>query len=400
MKTFVQFGAGNIGRSFIGRLFAEAGYEVVFVDVDRTLLALLNERRSYPVVVKQNERPDTTYLVQGIRAIDGRDAQAVIEAIVSADIVATSVGQRALQSIFPALADALVARKARACPPLDLIIAENMRSGAALFRQHLSALLPADFDLETQLGLVETSIGKMVPIMPLEALAADPLQLFTEPYDTLIVDRKAFRLALPSLNGLKAVNNIGAWVDRKLFLHNLSHAALAYLGYQADPTLIYCWQAMRIPSVVTAVREALAQSSAALAHAYPDDLTMSELADHSDDLLNRYRNRALGDTLHRVGRDLCRKLARDDRLVGACLLAARQDLPFTRIIPAIQAALQFSAPDEHGNVGAADRQFLDAVAERGGQAILSEVANLSPERPIDRRFLEACFGDKFSSSSQ
>lgn len=398
MKRFVQFGAGNIGRSFIGRLFAEAGYEVIFVDVDHRLLALLNERHSYPVVVKQNERPDTTFLVQGIRAIDGRDEPAVIEALVGADIVATSVGQRALQSIYPALAAALVARKAQARPPLDLIIAENLRAGAALFRQHLSALLPADIDLETQLGLVETSIGKMVPIMPLEALAADPLQLFTEPYDTLIVDRNAFRLALPTLNGLKAVKHIGAWVDRKLFLHNLSHAALAYLGYQADPTLIYCWQAMAIPSVVTAVREALAQSSAALAQAYPDELTMSELADHSEDLLNRYRNRALGDTLHRVGRDLCRKLARDDRLVGACLLAARQDLPFDRIIPAIEAALVFSAPDEHGNLTASDRQFLDAVATRGAPAVLSEVADLRPERPIDRRVLVACFGEEIGAS--
>ena len=29
----VMFGAGNIGRGFIGQLFSESGYEVVFVDV-------------------------------------------------------------------------------------------------------------------------------------------------------------------------------------------------------------------------------------------------------------------------------------------------------------------------------------------------------------------------------
>ena len=70
MKTFVQFGAGNIGRSFIARLFASAGYAPVFVDVDPTLIALLNARGAYPVVVKKNDGPDETLLVEGVRVID------------------------------------------------------------------------------------------------------------------------------------------------------------------------------------------------------------------------------------------------------------------------------------------------------------------------------------------
>ena len=391
MKTFVQFGAGNIGRSFIGRLFAEAGYEVIFIDVDPRLIALLNERRSYPVIVKQNDRPDEVRLIQGVRAIDGRDTRAVIGAVATADTIATSVGQRALQSIFPALAAALLVRKSHGRPPLDVIIAENLRAGAAFFRQNLSEQLPDDFDLAAHLGLVETSIGKMVPIMPLEALQADPLQLFAEPYDTLIVDRRGFLREVPPLAGLKAVDNIAAWVDRKLFLHNMSHASLAYLGYQADPALRYCWQAMEIPAVVEAVRGALLQSAAALARAYPDDLAPAELAEHAEDLLNRYRNRALGDTLHRVGRDLGRKLARDDRLIGACLLAARYGLPFDRIVPPIHAALKFAAPDENGRMGPADHDFLDAVAKRGARAVLTEIAKLDPAQALDRQVLDACF---------
>ena len=243
-KTFVQFGAGNIGRSFIGRLFAEAGYRVVFIDVDSRLVSLLNERRSYPVVVKQNDRPDQIRLIGGVSAIDGRDRAAVIDVLTQADGMATSVGQRGLQAVLPLLAAALELRAANNAPPLDVIIAENLRSAAAWFRQNLRPLLPEGFDLDSRLGLVETSIGKMVPIMPQDALNEDPLQLFAEPYDTLIVDRLGFRREVPALAGLKPVNNIAAWVDRKLFLHNMSHAALAYLGYQANPALTCCWQAM------------------------------------------------------------------------------------------------------------------------------------------------------------
>ena len=390
-KTFVQFGAGNIGRSFIGRLFAEAGYRVVFIDVDSRLVSLLNERRSYPVVVKQNDRPDQVRLIGGVSAIDGRDREAVIDVLTQADGMATSVGQRGLQAVLPLLAAALELRAANNAPPLDLIIAENLRSGAAWFRQNLGPLLPEGFDLDSRLGLVETSIGKMVPIMPQDALNEDPLQLFAEPYDTLIVDRLGFRREVPALAGLKPVNNIAAWVDRKLFLHNMSHAALAYLGYQANPALIYCWQAMELPAVVDAVRAALLQSAAALNRAYPDDLSQEELAAHADDLLNRYRNRALGDTLHRVGRDLGRKLAREDRLIGACLLAAKHGLPFDSLVPPIRAALKFAAPDEQGRVGEADQRILQAVAERGPRAVLCEIAGLDAGQSIDQRVLQACF---------
>lgn len=390
-KTFVQFGAGNIGRSFIGRLFAEAGYRVVFIDVDSRLVSLLNERRSYPVVVKQNDRPDQVRLIGGVSAIDGRDREAVIDVLTQADGMATSVGQRGLQAVLPLLAAALALRAANNAPPLDLIIAENLRSGAAWFRQNLGPLLPEGFDLDSRLGLVETSIGKMVPIMPQDALNEDPLQLFAEPYDTLIVDRLGFRREVPALAGLKPVNNIAAWVDRKLFLHNMSHAALAYLGYQANPALIYCWQAMELPAVVDAVRAALLQSAAALNRAYPDDLSQEELAAHADDLLNRYRNRALGDTLHRVGRDLGRKLAREDRLIGACLLAAKHGLPFDSLVPPIRAALKFAAPDEQGRVGEADQRILQAVAERGPRAVLCEIAGLDAGQSMDQRVLEACF---------
>ena len=187
------------------------------------------------------------------------------------------------------------------------------------------------------------------------------------------------------------MNNITAWVDRKLFLHNMSHAALAYLGYQANPALTYCWQAMELPAVVDAVRAALLQSAAALNRAYPDDLSQEELAAHADDLLNRYRNRALGDTLHRVGRDLGRKLAREDRLIGACLLAAKHGLPFDSLVPPIRAALKFAAPDEQGRVGEADQRILQAVAERGPRAVLGEIAGLDAGQSMDQRVLEACF---------
>ena len=52
-KKIVIFGAGKIGRSFIGQLFGQAGYQVVFIDNDRELVENLDRRKSYTVVIRE-----------------------------------------------------------------------------------------------------------------------------------------------------------------------------------------------------------------------------------------------------------------------------------------------------------------------------------------------------------
>jgi mannitol-1-phosphate 5-dehydrogenase len=42
MGKLVQWGAGNIGRSFVGQIFAKNGWEVTFVDVDAKLIQVLS----------------------------------------------------------------------------------------------------------------------------------------------------------------------------------------------------------------------------------------------------------------------------------------------------------------------------------------------------------------------
>lgn len=386
---FVQFGAGNIGRSFIGRLFCAAGYETVFVDVDPGLVARLNFSAAYRVVVKANDRPDLALEVGPVRAVNGRDAEAVRQEIREASYAATSVGLAGLPSVIGAMAPGLLDRRATGKPPLDIVIAENLRSGAAFFRAELGRRLGSGEDIDSLVGLVETSIGKMVPIMPKAALEADPLQLFAEPYDTLIVDARGWKGQAPLLPGLKLVDNIGAWVDRKLFVHNLGHAATAYLGWRAEPGITYIWQALEVPGVAEAVRAAMMESAQALSAVYPADLALPELEDHVDDLLSRFRNRALGDTVHRVGRDLARKLARDDRLVGACLLAARQGLAYGHIAAATRAALSFKAPDEAGEIFRLDRDFHARWAGANLATILAGACGLDSSDLLDAKVARA-----------
>ena len=394
----VQFGAGNIGRSFIGQLFSRGGYEVVFVDIDTALIEKLNSEGEYRVVIKRNDRPDEILTIRGVRGVDGGDTDRVAGEIADASYISTSVGKGALPHIMPVIARGLRLRGERggATPgtgrrPLDIIIAENIRNGADFFRTSLAEHLPEDFPWGA-VGLVETSIGKMVPIMREEDLKYDPLWVFSEEYNTLIIDRHGFSSPLPDVPGLKPVENITAYVDRKLFVHNLGHAAAAYLGYRKNPEWDYIWEPLEDSEVYAETKRAMEEAAAALHAEYPADLELRDLKDHIDDLLHRFRNRALGDTIYRVGRDLRRKLGKEDRLVGAMLLAEKHSLPYTGIAEAARAAFSFRKGDENGKLFPGDRDFADSIYPKGLGHVLREVCGLDETLPgegaVMRKLLE------------
>ena len=225
-------------------------------------------------------------------------------------------------------------------------------------------------------GLVETSIGKMVPIMTKADLSEDPLALHAEEYNTLILDRKGFKNKVPEFPEIKAVENVAAWVDRKLFIHNLGHAASAYLGFIKYPSRELIADVLEDDQVELQVRKAMTEAAAALLSEYPDDFTNKDLSDHIDDLLFRFKNRALGDTVFRVGRDLSRKLGRDDRILGAARLCIKHNLPYNEIIIIFYSALKFSAINQAGETFGSDVIFLKEFRKMGIQKALIELCGL------------------------
>jgi mannitol-1-phosphate 5-dehydrogenase len=371
---FVQFGGGNIGRSFIGALFSRASWEVIFIDVDPVLVSRLNQERYYRVVIKRDGKADEIRNIGPVRAVDGRDIDTVSAEIAGADIAATSVGKGALPRVLPVLARGLEKRFTQAPErPLDIIIAENDRTAPDLFREVLTRELGPEYPFSRLVGLVETSIGKMVPLMRKEDLAEDPLRLFAEEYETLILDKRGFKGPLPEIQGLYPVEPIEAFVDRKLFVHNLGHAAAAYLGYQKDPGEPFIYGALKLEGVEKGVRAAMNEAVNALALEYPGSYSRQDLLDHIEDLIARFKNSALGDTVHRVGRDLRRKLSREDRLVGAMRLCAKHQVPFGAIAAVYKAALNFAAADEKGFIFPADAQFRSEFIPAGGTIQLAEI---------------------------
>lgn len=356
-KKLILFGAGKIGRSFIGQLFSRGGYEVVFIDVYKPVIDEINRRKNYNVIIKSDK--EEVINIKNIRGVYAGDEIKVVDEVATAGIVAVSVGLNGLSSIFPLLAKGLQARlKTELAGPLDIIIAENMRNADNYFHTELEKLLPADFPFDQMVGLIETSIGKMVPIMQKKDIEEDMLQIFAEPYNTLILNRKAFKNPIPEIKGLAPRDNMKAWVDRKLFIHNLGHAAAAYIGHLSNPGFIYIYEALAQKDVYDRVLAAMVQSAGILLKKYPDEFTAKDLNDHIEDLLERFQNKALGDTLFRVGCDLMRKLGPEDRLAGAIRSAIDNDLPYDKILFALVCGCHFRAKDESGNLLREDKDFI------------------------------------------
>lgn len=376
VRKIVIFGAGKIGRSFIGQLFGIGGYKVVFVDVDPEIVARLNSQGCFRVIIKGEK--DEEIIVRNVQAISAFDIQKVVEAVSTAGILAVSVGKNALEKVIPVIAAGLELRYSQNfnCP-LDIIIAENMREAGDFMKEQLIKNLPSDFPIEKLVGLVETSIGKMVPIMTLVELEKDPLLVYAEPYNTLILDGKGFKSPIPDIKGLAPKSNIKAWVDRKAFIHNLGHATASYYGFYRHPAAVYMYEILDDIEVFRYTREVMLQSADILKTAYPLDFTTVDLEDHIDDLIFRFRNKALQDTIFRVGQDLVRKLSIDDRFMGSINLAVQYRKPYDMILKAMSYGLCFRAKDEAGNNFPSDITFLSSL-EKNFELTLMELLGYDP----------------------
>ena len=225
--------------------------------------------------------------------------------------------------------------------------------------------------------------------MPIAELEKDPLVVFAEPYNTLILDGKGFKLPIPEIKGLAPKSNIKAWVDRKAFIHNLGHATAAYYGYSKYPDAVYMYEILDDREVLQFTRSVMLQSAEILKAAYPGEFTDADLEDHIDDLIHRFRNKALQDTVFRVGQDLTRKLSYDDRFMGAIHLAMQYGNPYNLILQAMSYGLSFRAEDEAGNCFPSDINFHDSLT-KDFKSTMTGLQGYDPVRdlPVIRKLKE------------
>jgi mannitol-1-phosphate 5-dehydrogenase len=383
----VHFGAGNIGRGFVGLLLHEAGYEVVFADVNAELIDALANADSYRVQLVGEESQTKT--VTGFRAINSAtEEDALVAEIATADVVTTAVGPRILRFVAPVIAKGLAAR-AQDASPLAVMACENAIGASDLLAAELLDGLPDDAArdrLGARAVFANTAVDRIVPAQAPDA----GIDVTVETFYEWVVDRTPFGGREPVIPGAHFVDALGPYIERKLFTVNTGHATVAYTGFLQGATTIS--EAIGIPAVREAAEAALRETSAALSAKH--GLSEDDLAAYRAKILGRFANPYLVDEVTRVGREPLRKLGRNDRFVGpASDYAEHVGGTPSALLEAIGAALRFDVPEDSQSVelqqlldeGDAGDIVVEVMGVEAGEALYEPLVQAVASAQQDRR---------------
>ncbi|ENM3849287.1 mannitol-1-phosphate 5-dehydrogenase [Vibrio cholerae] len=334
-KNAVHFGAGNIGRGFIGKLLADADIAVTFADVNEPLVDQLSHQQEYKVKVVGSECKMET--VSHVTAVNSA-SEALIERIIKTDLVTTAVGPTVLDIIAKTIAKGLSARFAAGnTQPLNIIACENMVRGTTHLKQQVYQFLTTEEQQQADIlvGFVDSAVDRIVP--PLQAANDDPLEVTVESFSEWIVDEQQFKGEIPQIEGMEKTDNLMAFVERKLFTLNTGHCITAYLGCLKGHRTIR--EAIEDPSIEVQVKQAMQESGEVLIRRYGFDRALHNA--YIEKILTRFANPYLVDEVDRVGRQPLRKLGANDRLIKPLLGTIEYGLPNSMLLKGIAAALKY-----------------------------------------------------------
>ncbi len=369
MKKAMMIGAGNIGRGFIGQLLENAGFHVVFADVNPDVIREINRRQGYTVHIMDEQCTDIP--VSNISGIEF-DGAGWTEEFKDCDLVATAVGLSALPKAAHGIAKGIVARKAVGCDvPLNVIACENaVRATTILKRAVYRHLSPSEQQYcEQYVGFPDCTVDRIVPAVKCN----HPIDVAVERHFEWILDNNGIRGVVPPIPGMTLAENLQAYIERKLYLLNCGHAISAYLGYQKGYETIR--EAIQNPEINGMVKGALLESGRFLNRKF--GFNPSEQALYVDSVLKRFMNPYLADGITRVARDPIRKLSPDDRLVKPAVSAMSNGYDVPHLMIGIVAALCYDNP--------ADEQSctLQSMLTRSGvENTLKQISGIDSIEPI------------------
>ncbi|MCL6633988.1 MAG: mannitol-1-phosphate 5-dehydrogenase [Alicyclobacillus herbarius] len=371
----VHFGAGNIGRGFIGQLLHQSGYDLVFADVAEGLVEEINRRGRYRVCIVGDTLQ--TEWVDGVRAVRLNSGECVDD-VVMADIITTAVGVGNLSAVADVLAEAIRRRAAAGHVNVQNVLAcENALYATQQLKEAVFAKLNDSLRqfAETYIGFANVAVDRIAPNHRPDT-NTEPLDAYVEPFFEWDIERSALRGNL-RIQGAHLVDELGPYLERKLFLLNGAHAILAYVGYLYGCRTID--EAAAHPAAAAVAQGAQAEVIAAMARKHAATFSANDLITYADKAFVRFRNPYLGDETVRVGRDPIRKLGPNDRLVAPLQLCQRYDLPFDHMVTGIAAGYRFDYP---GDPEA--EQLQKMIREQGLAATIRVVSGIEDSRVSSR----------------
>ena len=362
----LHFGAGKIGRGFIGALLRQSGYAVTFVDAQADVVDAINRHGGYSVHIVGTV--PTVEHIEGVTALHS-GSEEVVERFADADVVTTAVSMNRLGDVAKIVARGLERRAALGVvKPLNIICCENGIRATS----RLSALVAEIVNLNAVgegVGFVDCCVDRIVPIIAMENL----LDVAVEPYFEWCVDNKSVVGELGNLPATHFVDDIDGYIFRKLFTLNTAHCTTAYLGALKDYRFIH--QAVADESIRKIVEGVMGECSRMVVKKY--GFAPDEQSAYCRKVLERFANPHLGDTVRRVAGDPIRKLSPPLYFSTPIATLLQQGESIHHLMWAVAAALHFRATDD-----AQSMQIAEMVASDGVENTVREICKIDDNAVI------------------
>lgn len=229
--------------------------------------------------------------------------------------------------------------------------------------------------MDEYVGFPDCAVDRIVPPVKSENF----IDVVVESYFEWDVERSGFRGEIPEIPGMSLVDDLMAYIERKLFTLNTGHCITAYLGkLRGLPTID---KAIADPDVFATVYAAMQESGAGLIKKHGFDA--EKHAAYIDKIIGRFKNPYLQDDVTRVGRERLRKLSPTDRLIKPLTNAAGYGLPVGHLITGVGAALRYDNPEDKQSV-----ELQAKIKEKGVRAAAAEVTGLANEGLLEAIVVE------------
>lgn len=368
MKKAVHFGAGNIGRGFIGQILFENDFAIDFVDVNDKIIDALNERHAYEIEIAEDGKRHIA--VSNVSGINNKDnPQAVVEAVAHADLITTAIGPNILPFIAELIAKGIETRHENGNKqPLDVIACENMIGGSAFLWEEVQKYLSPDglAFAKDYIGFPNAAVDRIVPAQTHE----DPLFVVVEPFSEWVVETAAMKNPELKLSEVHYEENLEPFIERKLFSVNSGHATTAYTGaYFGAKTVLEALQNQQVKEQVKAVLGEIRQLLIAKWNFKEEDLKA-----YHDIIISRFENPYIVDDVTRVARTPIRKLGYDERFIRPIRELKERQLSYDNLLKTVAYVFQYKDETDEQSV-----QLQKLLQEKPLEDVIKEVTGLTDE---------------------
>jgi len=364
----VHFGAGNIGRGFIGEVLFHNDFEIDFVDLNETIINALKERNEYEIELAADEKEQIK--VSGVSGLNnGQEPEAVIEAIAEADIVTTAIGPNVLPHIAELIGQGLAKRlEIGNKTPIDLIACENMIGGSEYLREQVMPHLDDETTqfVERFVGFPNAAVDRIVPLQDNE----DPLFVSVEPFSEWIIDQTDMKADHIKLDGVIYVEDLEPYIERKLFSVNTGHATVAYTGFYKGYETIKA--AIDHKEILDQLEQVLGETGTLLENKWDFDHATHKT--YTDKIISRFQNGNISDLVTRVARNPIQKLGYNERFIRPIRESKERGLTYDYLLSTVAMMFHYDNPEDKQS-----QTLQTLLKEKSLEVVIKEVAELEDQ---------------------